>query len=130
MHNKILSTFTFMFFCSFVQNAQSADGSYFTEITAHDSGFKVSFVNVGQGNASVILDNTTGKRIFNDGGSSQHPIHPQTKVKGVAWNNLRASMESFPDALSTQPIVFICSHPDKDHLNLFSNFIWTEKGVA
>ena len=129
MHNKIISTFSFILFCSLVPNAHSADESDFTDIEVHDSGFKISFVNVGQGNASVILDNTTGTRIFNDGGSSQHPVHPHTKAKGIAWNNLRASMEAFPDALATQPIVFICSHPDKDHLNLFSNFILEERGV-
>lgn len=120
---KTPSTLIFVFILIFISIAQSADDNDFEDVTTHDIGFKVSFINVGQGNASVVLDNTTGKRIFIDAGSSQHPIHPQTKLKGVAWSKLREQMEFFPDALPIQPILFVCSHPDKDHLNLFSNFI-------
>ena len=119
---QILSIFVFICWV-LLSNIYSADDSDFTDIIETDTGFKTSFINIGQGNASVVIDNTTGKRIFIDSGSSQHPIHPQTKIKGVAWDNLREHMEFIPCALENQPVIFVCSHPDKDHLNLFSNFI-------
>ena len=110
----------FIYFSFLHLYASDAD---FDEIEKIDAGFRVSFVNVGQGNGVVAIDTMTGKRLLIDAGSSKHPTNPHTGEVILAFNSIKPYMEFLPNLLSVHPIVFICSHADKDHLNLFSDFI-------
>ena len=121
---SLLSFFkiTIIFLCLSFLPLCASDAD-FDEIEKVDAGFKVSFVNIGQGNGVVALDMMTGKRIFIDAGSSKHPINPYTGDASLAFDSIKPYMEFLPNLLAIHPVAFICSHSDKDHLNLFSDFI-------
>jgi beta-lactamase superfamily II metal-dependent hydrolase len=91
----------------------AADDSCFKNSDA-DTGFKVSVLNVGQGNCTQIFDHTKGTMMIVDAGSSKSPENG--KKDDIISTNFSAKS-------GLLALTCIVSHPDKDHLNWFVNLL-------
>jgi len=87
-------------------------------------GIQINFANVGQGNGVFLKNQRNGKYLVIDAGQSTLP-------EGVAdGDELAQRVAQFiglePVPLAPAPvakIIAITTHPDKDHISLFNNFV-------
>lgn len=70
MKSLLIINQTFLFILLSLQYVFCMDDNQLDEIDNIDPGFSINFVNVGQGNGVVVVDNKDGHRIFIDAGSS------------------------------------------------------------